>query len=156
MSTASFPPQHGGLLRHAREQRGLTVTTAASAAGVTPTRISQVERAETTGAVQLGTLERFARSLGYELRYELVPAERHAELPTLAADGIGGYVTVRRPAVDKQGWIDRMIAEGTLTPARHSFGDLPVPSPLTADERAALGGRTLSELVIEDRGSDRL
>lgn len=47
-----------------------------------------------------------------------------------------------------------MIAEETLTPARRSLGDLPLPSALTADERAALGGRTLSELIIEERESD--
>jgi transcriptional regulator with XRE-family HTH domain len=155
MGDTAVPPQPKGLLRHAREQRGLNVTEAAQAAGVTPTRISQVERAETAGAVQLSTLERFARSLGYELRYQLVPCQPAEGLPTLAAEGIGGYVTVRRPPVDAQRWVDRLVEQGQLTPARRQLSDLPIPSPLTPEERDALGGRTLREWLIEDREADR-
>jgi transcriptional regulator with XRE-family HTH domain len=48
----------GGLLRHARLARGLSVQEAADLADVSPSRICQVERAETAGALQFDTLER--------------------------------------------------------------------------------------------------
>ena len=82
MARITYPKRNGGLLRLARREQGLTVQEVAERAGVTPSRISQVERAEIEGTLQLDTLDRFATALGYQLRYELVPdGEERADVP---------------------------------------------------------------------------
>jgi transcriptional regulator with XRE-family HTH domain len=159
--------QLGGLLRYARRERGLTVQEVAERAGVTPSRISQVERAEVEGALQLDTLDRFAAALGYRLRYELVPGpvpgrdtgprleEEDAALPMLASESVGGPYRVGSPseAVPLSG-LAAMIAEGRATPARRPISELPPPVRLTDAQRAAIGGRTVSEMLIEEREAD--
>ena len=80
------------LLRHPRVARGLSVQEAADLAEVSPSRISQVERVETAGTLQLDTLDRFAGALGYRVAYELIPSlsAEEAALPALAAEDVGG------------------------------------------------------------------
>jgi DNA-binding XRE family transcriptional regulator len=153
MARIAFPKGRGGLLRLARRERGLTVQEVADRAGVTPSRISQVERAEVEGTLQLDTLSRFATALGYHLRYELVPdGER---LPMLASESVGGPYRAAPPSepVSLTG-LAAMVADGRATPARRRISDFPPPAPLTAAERAAIGGRSVSELIIAERETD--
>jgi transcriptional regulator with XRE-family HTH domain len=153
MVRITYPEQHGGLLRLARRERGLTVQEVAERAGVTPSRISQVERAEIDGTLQLDTLHRFATALGYRLRYELVPdGGRH---PMLASESIGGpYRVGPADEAGPRSGIDAMIAAGRATPARRRISDLPPPVPLTDEQRAAIGGRSVSQLIIDEREAD--
>ena len=146
----------GGLLRHARLARGLSVQEAADLADVSPSRISQVERAETAGTLQLDTLDRFAGALGYRVAYELVPSASPEEdgLPVLAAEAIGGpYRPGALRATEQGSPFEDLIARGLAVPARRSLRDLPPPVPLSAEEIERLGGRTVSELLIEERES---
>lgn len=153
MSRMTYPRRLGGLLRHARRELGLTVQDVADRAGVTPSRISQVERAEVEGALQLDTFDRFATALGYRLRYELVPDERH--LPMLASESVGGPYRVGSPGeAGSLTGLASMIADGRATPARRRISDLPPPVRLTDAQRAAIGGRSVSDLIIEERGAD--
>lgn len=152
----SHPQRPDGLLRTARIARGLTVHAAASLAGVSASRVSQVERAEVDGSLRLDTLRRFAAALGYGLRIELHPdPDRAGVLPTLAAEPAGGYAVVRRPPTESpEEVLARLRAEGVLRPAAGEPGDLPPPAPMTERLREALGGRTLSEVVIADREAE--
>ena len=147
----------GGLLRHTRLARGLNVQEAADLAEVSPSRISQVERAETAGTLQLDTLDRFAGALGYRVAYELVPAaspEAGDVLPFLAAEAVGGpYRPGTLRARDQGSPFEDLSARGLAVPARRSLRDLPPPVPLSAEEIERLGGRTVSELLIEERES---
>ena len=145
----------GGLLRQARLARGLSVQEAADLADVSPSRISQVERAETAGALQLDTLDRFAGALGYRVAYELVPAtspEADDRLPVLAAEAVGGpYRPGPLRGREREPGFEDLIARGLAVPARRSLRDLPPPMPLSSEARERLGGRTVSELLIEER-----
>ena len=153
MPRMSYPKRQGGLLRLARRERGLTVQEVAERAGVTPSRISQVERAEIEGTLQLDTLDRFATALGYQLRYELVPdGEQH---PMLASESIGGpYRVGPSDETGPRAGLDAMIAAGRATPARRRISELPPPVPLTDEQRAAIGGRSVSQLIIDEREAD--
>lgn len=153
MARITYPKRNGGLLRLARREQGLTVQEVAERAGVTPSRISQVERAEIEGTLQLDTLDRFATALGYQLRYELVPdGERH---PMLASESIGGpYRVGPSDEAGPRAGLDAMIAAGRATPARRRISELPPPVPLTDDQRAAIGGRSVSQLIIDEREAD--
>ncbi len=169
MTTRIDPHGPGGLLRHARRGRGLTVQEVAERAGVTPSRISQVERAEVEATLQLDTLDRFASALGYRLRYELVrepgrepgrdtgrePGRDEELPPMLAAESVGGPYRVGSPseAVPRSG-LAAMIADGRATPARRRVSDLPPPVRLTDAQLAAIGGRTVSALLMEERAAD--
>jgi transcriptional regulator with XRE-family HTH domain len=147
----------GGLLRQARLARGLSVQEAADLAEVSPSRISQVERAETAGTLQLDTLDRFAGALGYRFAYELVPAaspEVDHDLPVLAAEAVGGPYRSGTLRVTEQGSpFEDLIARGLAVPATRSLRDLPPPMPLSPEAIERLGGRTVSELLIEERES---
>ena len=147
----------GGLLRHARLARGLSVQEAADLADVSPSRISQVERAETAGALQFDTLERFAGALGYRVAYELVPSaspDADDDLPVFAVESVGGPYHHGPLRARDQGWgLEALIARGLATPARRSLRDLPPPTPLSPEDIERLGGRTVSELLIEERES---
>lgn len=153
MTRITYPKRNGGLLRLARREQGLTVQEVAERAGVTPSRISQVERAEIEGTLQLDTLDRFATALGYQLRYELVPdGERH---PMLASESIGGpYRVGPSDEAGPRAGLDAMIAAGRATPARRRISELPPPVPLTDEQRAAIGGRSVSQLIIDEREAD--
>ena len=153
MARVTYPKRNGGLLRLARREQGLTVQEVAERAGVTPSRISQVERAEIEGTLQLDTLDRFATALGYQLRYELVPdGERH---PMLASESIGGpYRVGPSDEAGPRAGLDAMIAAGRATPARRRISELPPPVPLTDEQRAAIGGRSVSQLIIDEREAD--
>jgi hypothetical protein len=50
--------------------------------------------------------------------------------------------------------IDAMIAAGRAVPAARSLRELPLPRPLSAAQFAALGGRSVSELLVAERGAD--
>ena len=147
----------GGLLRQARLARGLSVQEAADLAEVSPSRISQVERAETAGTLQLDTLDRFAGALAYRVAYELVPTaspEADDRLPVLAAEAVGGpYRPGPRRAREHGSGFEDLIARGLAVPATRSLRDLPPPMPFTAEDMERLGGRTVSELLIEERES---
>ncbi len=153
MARITYPKRNGGLLRLARREQGLTVQEVAERAGVTPSRISQVERAEIEGTLQLDTLDRFATALGYQLRYELVPdGDRH---PMLASESIGGpYRVGPSDEAGPRAGLDAMIAAGRATPARRRISELPPPVPLTDEQRAAIGGRSVSQLIIDEREAD--
>ncbi len=153
MARITYPKWNGGLLRLARREQGLTVQEVAERAGVTPSRISQVERAEIEGTLQLDTLDRFATALGYQLRYEFVPdGERH---PMLASESIGGpYRVGPSDEAGPRAGLDAMIAAGRATPARRRISELPPPVPLTDEQRAAIGGRSVSQLIIDEREAD--
>lgn len=148
--------EQDGLLRRARIARSLSVAAAARLAGVSASRISQVERAEALGTLRLDTLERFAAAIGYRLRYELAPmGDVGRPSPTFAAEGPGGYVTVRDPAVEAPpAVLARLEAEGRLTRAAEDPGALPPPPPPSEPILASLGGRTLTEALLEDRAAD--
>ncbi len=153
MARVTYPKRNGGLLRLARREQGLTVQEVAERAGVTPSRISQVERAEIEGTLQLDTLDRFATALGYQLRYDLVPdGERQ---PMLASESIGGpYRVGPSDEAGPRAGLDAMIAAGRATPARRRISELPPPVPLTDEQRAAIGGRSVSQLIIDEREAD--
>lgn len=153
MARITSPKRNGGLLRLARREQGLTVQEVAERAGVTPSRISQVERAEIEGTLQLDTLDRFATALGYQLRYALVPdGDRH---PMLASESIGGpYRVGPSDEAEPRAGLDAMIAAGRATPARRRISELPPPVPLTDEQRAAIGGRSVSQLIIDEREAD--
>jgi transcriptional regulator with XRE-family HTH domain len=153
MPGTTYPKRQGGLLRLARSERGLTAQEVAERAGVSPSRISQVERAEIDGTLQLDTLDRFAAALGYRLRYELVHADEHAAM--LASESVGGPYRVSPPSEARSlSGLESMIADGRATPARLRIRDLPPPVQLSDAERAALGGRTVSEMLIAERDAD--
>lgn len=147
----------GGLLRQARLARGLSVQEAADLAEVSPSRISQVERAEAAGTLQLDTLDRFATALGYRVAYELVPSvptEEDDHLPVLAAEAVGGpYRPDPLRAREQGSGFEDLIARGLAVPATRSLRDLPPPMPLSPEAVERLGGRTVSELLIEERES---
>lgn len=147
----------GGLLRQARLARGLSVQQAADLAEVSPSRISQVERAETAGALQLDTLDRFAVALGYRVAYELVPSaspETEDDLPVLAAEAVGGpYRPGPLRAREQGSGFEDLIARGLAVPATRSLRGLPPPMKLSPEDMERLGGRTVSELLIEERES---
>ncbi len=162
------PKPPDGLLRTARTARGLTVQAVADLVGVSASRVSQVERGEVDGSLRLDTLRRFAAALGYRVRIELLPdpdrpdrpdrsdrSDRSVSLPVLAAEVVGGYVTVRRPLTESpEEVLARLRAEGVLQPATGDLGELPPPAPMTERLREALGGRTLSEVIIADREAE--
>ena len=153
MAGRTYPRRDGGLLRIARRERGLTAQDVSERAGVTPSRISQVERAEIDGTLQLDTLDRFATALGYRLRYELVPEDPHGAV--LASETVGGpYRVSPQSAVRSLSGLEAMIADGRATPARMRIRDIPPPVALTDEERAALGGRSVSEMLIAERAED--
>ena len=153
MAGRTYPKRDGGLLRLARQEHGSTAQEVADGAGVSPSRISQVERAEIDGTLQLDTLDRFASALGYHLRYELVPTDPHAAV--LAAESLGGPYRVSPPSEARSlTGLEAMIADGRAVPARLRIRDLPPPVELTDEERAALGGRSISELLIAEREED--
>ncbi len=58
-----------------RDALGMSSPELAARLGITHSRVSQLERAELRGAIQLSTLERIARAMGCEIRYVLVPQE---------------------------------------------------------------------------------
>jgi transcriptional regulator with XRE-family HTH domain len=160
MNTSDEAGGIGGLLRHARLARGLSVQEAADLADVSPSRISQVERAETAGTLQLDTLDRFAGALGYRVAYELVPAASPeaavagAGLPVLAAEAVGGPYRPGPLRASEQGsGLEDLVVRGLAVPATRSLRDLPPPIPLSPEALERLGGRTLSELLIEERES---
>jgi transcriptional regulator with XRE-family HTH domain len=153
MAGRTYSKREGGLLRLARREQGLTAQDVAERAGVSPSRISQVEKAELDGTLQLDTLDRFASALGYQLRYELVPADQHAAM--LASESLGGPYRVSPPSEARSlSGLEAMIADGRATPARLRVRDLPPPVPLSDAERAALGGRSVSEMLIAERDAD--
>jgi transcriptional regulator with XRE-family HTH domain len=156
MAQHADPREPEGLLRRARIGRGLSVAATARLAGVSASRISQVERAEVLGTLRLDTLERFAAAIGYRLRYELAPgAALGHPSPTFAAEGPGGYVSVRDPAAETpEAALARLEAEGLLTRAPEDPGPLPPPPPPSERLLASLGGRTLTEALLEDREAD--
>jgi transcriptional regulator with XRE-family HTH domain len=147
----------GGLLRRARLARGLSVQEAADLAEVSPSRISQVERAETTGTLQLDTLARFAGALGYRAAYELVPStspQVDDDLPVLAAEAVGGpYRRGPLRGGERGSGLEELVARGLAVPARRSLRDLPPPMQLSPEGIQRLGGRTVSDLLIEERES---
>jgi predicted DNA-binding mobile mystery protein A len=79
------PPR--GWIRAIREALGMSGAQLAARLGVTPPRVTVLERDEVAGAVSLKTLRQAAEALDCVLVYALVP------LPALS-----------RPSVPRQGW----------------------------------------------------
>jgi transcriptional regulator with XRE-family HTH domain len=75
---ASNPSELGAKLRRAREKQGLSVTSLALKAGVSPGLISQIENNQTTPL--LDTLERIARPLGVSISYFFLNQEEVGQL----------------------------------------------------------------------------
>jgi predicted DNA-binding mobile mystery protein A len=72
----SFPaPPLRGWVRTIREGLGLSGSELGVRLGVSQPRVSQIERAELDGTLQLGTLERVAAALHCQLRYAFIPKE---------------------------------------------------------------------------------
>jgi predicted DNA-binding mobile mystery protein A len=72
----SFPtPPPRGWVRTIREGLGLSGSELGVRLGVSQPRISQIERAELDGTLQLGSLERVADALHCQLRYAFIPKE---------------------------------------------------------------------------------
>jgi predicted DNA-binding mobile mystery protein A len=64
-----------GWIKAIRQTLGMTVAALAARMGVSPPRLSQIERSEVSGGIQMRTLERAAAALNCRLFYVLVPAE---------------------------------------------------------------------------------
>lgn len=64
-----------GWIRSIRQSLGMTATQLAARMGVSQPRIIALERAETSGAVNLKTLQRAAEALNCRLVYAFVPNE---------------------------------------------------------------------------------
>ena len=72
----TFPaPPLRGWVRTIREGLGLSGSELGVRLGVSQPRVSQIERAELDGTLQLGTLERVAAALHCQLRYAFIPRE---------------------------------------------------------------------------------
>ena len=57
------------------------------------------------------------------------------------------------PAREQDSLFEDLIARGLAVPATRSLRDLPPPMPLNPEDMERLGGRTVSELLIEERES---
>jgi predicted DNA-binding mobile mystery protein A len=77
-----------GWVRAIRDALGMSTFELGQRMGVTASNVSQLERAETAGSIQLATLERAAQALNCRLWYVLVPNEPLEQM-------------VRRQALDK-------------------------------------------------------
>ena len=101
-----FPPRPPeGWLRTIRQGLGLSGWELGARLGVSQPRISQVERAELDGSLQLGSLERVAAALDCKLRYALIPEEPLEqlayELTMLKAWGWRPGAGPRRPEIPR-------------------------------------------------------
>ena len=72
------PPR--GWVKAIRESLGMTTAQLAGRIGVSQPRVVEIEKAEKTGAITLGTLERAARALDCRLVYTLVPKKPFEEM----------------------------------------------------------------------------
>ena len=73
----------------------------------------------------------------------------------LASESIGGpYRVGPSDEAGPRAGLDAMIAAGRATPARRRISELPPPVPLTDEQRAAIGGRSVSQLIIDEREAD--
>jgi transcriptional regulator with XRE-family HTH domain len=72
-------------IRRIRESQNLLSRELATRLGVSPARISVLERDEQAGAVTLKMMARAAAALGCEFVYELVPYEKKSSPGSLAA-----------------------------------------------------------------------
>ncbi|MET0230891.1 MAG: mobile mystery protein A [Rhodanobacteraceae bacterium] len=70
---ASLRRPRGGWVRAIRTALGMTVGQLAQRAGISQPSVSQLEKSEAEGRIQLDTLERIADALDCELVYALVP-----------------------------------------------------------------------------------
>ena len=70
---AARPPK--GWVRAIRNALGMTAQQMARRMGVSQPRLTELEKAECSGRIQLDTLERAAEALGCRLVYMLVPEE---------------------------------------------------------------------------------
>lgn len=77
-----------GWIRNVRLALGMSGVDLARRMGISPSRVSQLERAEPTGEIKVTTLERAADAMGCDVVYVFVPR------PGSAAD------EVRSPALD--------------------------------------------------------
>jgi predicted DNA-binding mobile mystery protein A len=72
------PPK--GWIREVRDALGMSTVELGARLGITHSGVSQLERAEMRGAIQLSTLERIAQAMCCEVRYVLVPKEPLADI----------------------------------------------------------------------------
>ena len=79
-------------IRDERTHQGMKSRELAERLGVSPARVSVLERDEARGAVTLAMLERAASALGCRLEYRLVPeVAAKPRLKLQAVDGEQGY-----------------------------------------------------------------
>ena len=102
----SFPePPLRGWVRTIREGLGLNGAELGVRLGVSQPRISQIERAELDGTLQLGSLERVAAALHCQLRYAFIPKEPleglAQELALLKAHGWTEVPWPQRPEIPR-------------------------------------------------------
>ncbi len=64
-----------GWIKTIREALGMTSSQLAVRAGLSQSRISHIEKAETDGNIKLSTMQNIARSLGVEFVYGFVPKD---------------------------------------------------------------------------------
>jgi predicted DNA-binding mobile mystery protein A len=69
------PPPARGWIRAVRDALAMSLFELGQRMGVSASNVSQLERAEATGSIQLASLERAARGLNCRLWYVLVPDE---------------------------------------------------------------------------------
>jgi predicted DNA-binding mobile mystery protein A len=74
-AASESPPLEKGWVRALRETLGMSVCQIAQRLGVTQSRASQLEKAESTGQVTMASLQRAAEALGGRLVYAIVPHE---------------------------------------------------------------------------------
>ena len=72
---ASTALSNTGWIKSIREALGMTSSQLAARAGLSQSRISHIENAETEGNIKLSTMQNIARSLGMEFVYGFVPKD---------------------------------------------------------------------------------
>lgn len=106
----SFARPPRGWIKAIREALGLTTRQLAKRIGVGQSRAVDIEKAETTGAITLDSLQRAARALDCELVYALVPRkpletmveERAAALAKRRVKATGHTMALENQSVDEE------------------------------------------------------
>lgn len=68
-----LPVPSGGWIKAIRESLGMTLNELGDKVGLSKSRISRIESAETTGEIKISTLENVAKGLGVKFVYGFVP-----------------------------------------------------------------------------------
>lgn len=88
LQRASFARPPRGWIKAIREALGMTTAQLAQRIGVGQSRAFDIEKAEVSGSLTLGSLERAAHALDCELVYALVPRKPLEEMVTQQATAL--------------------------------------------------------------------